>query len=155
MCILFEKSVDSCYNTISNKSDIEATGMGENGWGIERLSESRHNCGCKGYNVYGGNAMNSRRTALAAEVREYEVGKGLEDGFERWSEVVTKGWIVTDFLVKITKPDGMIVCPFILTRRGRVFIGEGDYIVIDEDGSKHVCGADKIWKRYEKPEDLD
>ena len=99
--------------------------------------------------------MNSRRIPLAAEVREYEIGRGLEDGFELWSEVVTKGWIVTDFLVKITKPNGVIVCPYILNRRGRVFIGEGDYIVIDEDGTKQVCGSDKIWNRYEKPEELD
>ena len=98
--------------------------------------------------------MKSRRIGLSADVQKYEPGKGMEDGLERWSEVVTKGWIVTDFLVKITKPDGTIVCPYILNRRGRVFIGEGDYLVIDEDGTKHVCGADKIWKRYEKPEDV-
>lgn len=96
--------------------------------------------------------MKSRRVPLKADVDKYEVGKGLEDGFELWSEVVTKGWIVTDFLVKIKREDGAIVCPYILNRRGREFIGEGDYIVLDEDGTKHVCGADKIWVRYEKPE---
>ena len=96
--------------------------------------------------------MKSRRTPLMAEVVKYEVGKGMEDGSELWSEVVTKGWIVTDFLVKIEREDGTIVCPYILNRRGREFIGNGDYIIIDEDGTKHVCGADKIWKRYEKPE---
>lgn len=99
--------------------------------------------------------MKSRRTALTADVVKYEVGKGMEDGVELWSEVVTKGWIVTDFLVKITKEDGSIVCPYILNRRGREFIGNGDYIIIDEDGAKHVCGADKIWKRYEKLEDAE
>lgn len=97
--------------------------------------------------------MKSRRVPLKADVDKYEVGKGLEDGFELWSEVVTKGWIVTDFLVKIKREDGTIVCPCILNRRGREFIGEGDYIVLDEDGTKHVCGTDKIWMRYEKPED--
>lgn len=97
--------------------------------------------------------MKSRRIGLEAEVVKYELGKGLEDGVELWADVVTQGWIVTDFLVKIEKEDGSIVCPYIKNRRGRVFIGEGDYIITDEDGTRHVCGADKIWKRYEKPAD--
>ncbi|MGN0142302.1 MAG: hypothetical protein ACI4AD_08730 [Roseburia sp.] len=96
--------------------------------------------------------MKCRRTSLDAEVMKYEVGKNLEDGFELWSDVVTKGWIVTDFLVKIKREDGTIVCPYIKNRRGRIFIGEGDYIITQEDGSKYVCGADKIWNRYEKVE---
>lgn len=96
--------------------------------------------------------MKSRRIQLIADVEKYEVGKGMEDGFELWSDVVTKGWIVTDFLVKIKREDGKIVCPYIKNRRGRTFIGEGDYIVLDEDGTKHVCGEDKVWKRYEKLE---
>lgn len=94
--------------------------------------------------------MKSRRTALTADIEKYEVGKGLEDGFELWSDVVTKGWIVTDFLIKIEREDGQIVCPYIKHRRGRTFIGEGDYVVVDEDGTRHVCGENKIWKRYEK-----
>lgn len=94
--------------------------------------------------------MKSRRTALTADIEKYEVGKGLEDGFELWSDVVTKGWIVTDFLIKIEREDGQIVCPYIKHQRGRTFIGEGDYVVLDEDGTKHVCGENKIWKRYEK-----
>ena len=64
----------------------------------------------------------------------------------------TKGWIVTDSLVKIERPDGTIVCPYIKHRRGRTFIGEGDYIIVQQDGTKNVCGADKVWTRYEKPE---
>ncbi|MDD7637865.1 MAG: hypothetical protein PUJ55_13130 [Clostridiales bacterium] len=99
--------------------------------------------------------MKSRRIPLEADVVKYEVGKGMEDGFELWSDVVTKGWIVTDFLVKIKREDGAIVCPYILNRRGREFIGEGDYIVIDSDDTKHVCGENKIWKRYEKPADAE
>ncbi len=98
--------------------------------------------------------MKSRRVGLEAEVVKYEPGKGLEDGVELWSDVVTKGWIVTDFLVKLHREDGTIVCPYIKTRRGRIFIGEGDYIIEDVDGSKHVCGSDKIWNRYEKPENM-
>lgn len=98
--------------------------------------------------------MKSKRLALEADVIKYEIGKGLEDGVELLSDVVTKVWIVTDFLVKIQREDGTIVCPYITTRRGRVFIGEGDYIITDEDGTKHVCGADKIWNRYQKPDEL-
>ena len=37
---------------------------------------------------------------------QYEAGKELEDGFELLADVVVKGWIVTDFLVKITKENG-------------------------------------------------
>lgn len=94
--------------------------------------------------------MKCRRVGLESNVEKYEPGKGMEDGFEKWSKVVTQGWIVTDFLIKITQPDGTIVCPYIKNRRGYTFIGEGDYIVTDADGSKHVCGSDKIWNRYEE-----
>lgn len=99
--------------------------------------------------------MKSRRTPLQAEVYQYEVGKGLEDGFELFSDVVTKGWVTTDFLIKIQRQDGTVVCPYILNRRGSTFIGVGDYIVTDEDGTKHVCGGNKIWNRYEKPEGVE
>lgn len=98
--------------------------------------------------------MKSRRLPLESDVEKYEVGKGMEDGFERFYDVVTKGWIVTDSLVKIKREDGTIMCPYIKHRRGRTFIGEGDYIISQADGTKHVCGADKIWTRYEKPEEL-
>ena len=47
--------------------------------------------------------MKSRRIPLESEVDKYEVGKGMEDGFELFSDVVTKGWIVTDSLVKIER----------------------------------------------------
>ena len=96
--------------------------------------------------------MKCRRVALEAEVIKYEMGKGMEDGFELWSDVVTKGWIVTDHLIKITRDDGSIVCPYISHRRGRTFIGEGDYIIVDADGTKHVCGEKKIFVRYEPVE---
>ena len=92
--------------------------------------------------------MKCYRVGLLAEVYPYEIGKGMEDGFELWADVVTKGWIVTDFLIKITREDGSIVCPYINHSRGRTFIGEGDYIIQDEDGTKHVCGKDKIFVRY-------
>ena len=96
--------------------------------------------------------MNYRRTPIEAEVAKYEIGKHMEDGFELLSDVVTKGWIVTDFLVKIERDNGDIVCPYISHRRGRTFIGEGDYIILEADGTKHVCGEDKIWERFEKNE---
>lgn len=69
--------------------------------------------------------MKCYRAGLFAEVYPYEVGKGMEDGFELWADVVTKGWIVTDFLIKITRADG----------------------------TKHVCGGDKIFVRYKKVEE--
>ena len=94
--------------------------------------------------------MQSRRTALTANVEKYEIGQGLEDGFELWSDGVTKGWIETENLVKVEREDGTMVCPYLKTRRGRIFIGVGDYIIQDEDGTKHVCGEDKIWSRYER-----
>ena len=61
--------------------------------------------------------MKSSRISFEVDVEQYEVGKNMEDGFELWSDVVTKGWIVTDFLVKITREDGSIVCPYIVHRR--------------------------------------
>ena len=93
--------------------------------------------------------MRCSRIPLEAEVMKYEAGKGLEDGFELWADVVTKGWIVTDLLIKVKRPNGDIVCPYIVHRRGRTFIAENDYIIIDGDGTKHVCGEDKIFQRYQ------
>ena len=97
--------------------------------------------------------MKCIRAAIEEEVEKYEVGKGLEDGFELMADVITKGWIVTDSLVQVQKENGSIVCPYIVHRRGRTFIGEGDYIITDSDGTKHVCGADKIFRRYQIVED--
>ena len=91
--------------------------------------------------------MKCRRVGICAEVFAYEVGKGMEDGFELWSDVVTKGWICTDSLITV-KQNESILCPYISHRRGRTFIRQGDYIIIDEDGSKHVCGEDKVHSRY-------
>ncbi|MBQ9991594.1 MAG: hypothetical protein IJP31_11760 [Lachnospiraceae bacterium] len=97
--------------------------------------------------------MKYKRTPIEAEANQYTVGQGMEDGFELWSDVVISGWIVTDFLVKITQEDGSIVCPYICHRRGRTFIGEGDYIIIEADGTKHVCGEDKFNDRFSKVEE--
>lgn len=97
--------------------------------------------------------MKCRRIELEADVEKYEVGKGMEDGFERMSDVIIKGWIVTDSLIQVQREDGSIVCPYIRHRRGRTFIGEGDYIITDADGTKHVCGENKIFKRYRAVEE--
>lgn len=97
--------------------------------------------------------MKCTRVSMESDVIKYEVGKGLEDGFELWTDVVTTGWIVTDTLIKVQREDGAIVCPYILHRRGRTFINEGDYIISDADGTKHVCGEDKVFSRYAKPEE--
>lgn len=94
--------------------------------------------------------MKCRRTPIEADVEEYRVGEGMEDGFALWSDVVTRSWTNTETLIKVTREDGTIVCPYVMHRRGRTFISEGDYIITDRDGTKHVCGADKIFSRYEK-----
>ncbi|MBO4909886.1 MAG: hypothetical protein J5476_11480 [Lachnospiraceae bacterium] len=94
--------------------------------------------------------MKCRRVPLEADVFKFELGKGLEDGYELYSDVITKTWIVASNLVQVTRPDGSIVCPYISHRRGKTFISEGDYIIVDSDGTKHVCGEDKIFKRYEE-----
>ncbi len=96
--------------------------------------------------------MKCTRVPLVADVEKYEAGRGLEDGFELLSDVITKGWIATDTLVKIKRDNGTIVCPYVMHRRGRTFIEEGDYVITDADGTKHVCGEDKIFKRYQKAE---
>lgn len=97
--------------------------------------------------------MKCKRVGLIADVVKYEEGMGLEDGFELMTDVITKGWIVADSLVHIKKDNGAIVCPYIVHRRGRTFINEGDYIITDTDGTKHVCGEDKIFQRYQPVEE--
>lgn len=96
--------------------------------------------------------MKCKRIALECEVVKYEVGKNLEDGFERFMDVVTKGWIQTDGIIKVTREDGTLVCPYISQRRGKTFIREGDYIITECDGFRHVCGEDRLWNRFEKLE---
>ncbi len=88
------------------------------------------------------------RNSFKVEAELYEIGKGMEDGFQPWSSVVTNGWIVTDKLVKITREDGTVVCPFIQNRRGLIFIREGDYIITEKNDERHVCGSDKFFERF-------
>jgi len=91
-----------------------------------------------------------KRAALEVVAAKYEVGKGMEDGFQSLSKIVTNGWINTENLVKVQKDDteGHIVCPFISNRRGLIFINEGDYIIVDGDDERHVCGGEKFHDRY-------
>lgn len=91
--------------------------------------------------------MKCKRKELIVDARQYEVG--IEDGFQLWSEVITNGYITTDNLVKITREDGSIVCPFIRNKRGLTFIRYGDYIIAEESGERHVCGDEKFLDRYE------
>lgn len=93
--------------------------------------------------------MKCRRVGLVADVFKFEFNKGYEDGYEVWTDVITKGWIVTDHLIKVKRANGTIECPYISHDRGRTFIGENDYIIIDSDGTKHVCCEEKIFNRYE------
>lgn len=88
------------------------------------------------------------RAALRVKAVQYAIGQGIEDGFELWTKVITNGWIKNDNLVQFKRDDGVIVCPFIENKRGRIFIREGDYVITEEDNEKHVCGAEKFSRRY-------
>lgn len=88
-----------------------------------------------------------KRADFEVEAVKYELGKGMEDGFESWTTVVTNGWIVSDGLIQVEK-GGRIVCPFIRSRRGITFIKEGDYIIYEANGERHCCGGDKFADRY-------
>lgn len=89
-----------------------------------------------------------QRSSFEVEAVQYELGKGIEDGFMPWSSIVTNGWIVTDNLVKVEREDGIVVCPFIQNRRGLIFIREGDYVITEKDDERHVCGSDKFAHRF-------
>lgn len=95
--------------------------------------------------------MNNKyiRVSLVVTAVQYEPNKGMEDGFELYTTIITKGELNPDNLVKITQPNGHIVCPYIQNRRGTIFIREGDYIIIEGDNERHVCGADKFAQRYQ------
>lgn len=89
-----------------------------------------------------------QRVSLNVEAVKYELGKGLEDGFKPFAEVVTHGFIVSEGLIKLTNEQGVVVCPFIKNRRGIIFIREGDYIIYEESGQRHCCGSDKFAERF-------
>lgn len=91
--------------------------------------------------------MKCYRTPIKAEVTKYELNLSLEDGFELYSEVITHNNVEHENLIKV-EHNGQLMCPYITTRRGKTFIAVNDYIIVEEDGSKVVCGADKVHIRY-------
>lgn len=93
------------------------------------------------------------RASLIVDAQQYELNKGLEDGFELYTKVITNGWVSSDHLIQVTRPDGAVVCPFIQNRRGIVFIREGDYIITEGDNERHVCGSDKFAQRFRRIEE--
>lgn len=92
------------------------------------------------------------RKSFEVEAVKYELDKGLEDGFMPWSQVVTNIWLVNDGLIRVTRDDGVVVCPYIQNRRGMIFLREGDYIIKENEFERHVCGQDKFPNRFEKVE---
>ena len=49
------------------------------------------------------------RTTFEVEAEKYEIGKGMEDGFEAWTKVITNGWVSAQGVVQITREDGSVV----------------------------------------------
>jgi len=92
--------------------------------------------------------MQCMRTPIPCDIEKYEVGKGMEDGFYPYTDIIESGLVNNENLIQIKKDNGVIVCPYLRNRRGCIFIKEGDYVITDLDGTKHVCGNDKIWNRY-------
>jgi translation initiation factor IF-1 len=88
------------------------------------------------------------RAPFDVVAEKYETDKGMEDGFQLLTKIVTNGWINTDNLVKIKTEDGNIVCPFISNKRGLIFINEGDYIIVEGDDDRHVCSGDSFATRF-------
>ncbi len=88
------------------------------------------------------------RIAFEVEAVKYEVGKGIEDGFRPLSDVITQGFVTKDNLVQVTGENGVIMCPFVTSRRGAIFIREGDYVIKESSGDKHCCGGDVFAKRF-------
>ena len=93
-----------------------------------------------------------QRVPFEVQAEKYEEGKGLEDGFMPWTDIVTRGFVSTDGLLRITGLDGVIMCPFVKSRRGIIFIREGDYIIEEANGDKRCCGEDKFSERYKEIE---
>lgn len=94
------------------------------------------------------------RKPLLVTAEKYEIGKGMEDGFRLYSQVITNEGIITDRLIRIEREDGTVVCPYVWNRRGLVYIKEGDFIICEEGSNgavdKHVCGGDKFFQRFEE-----
>lgn len=92
--------------------------------------------------------MRYLRKPLEVDVVLYELDKGIEDGFESWADIITHSCINTQKLIKVQREDGKIVCPYIENRRGRSYIQDGDYIITEEDGNRHVCNKTSFAGRF-------
>lgn len=90
-----------------------------------------------------------KRRPLEATAVLYEPGKGLEDGFATVADVVTNAHVFSASTVQIETEKG-IMCPYINCKRGRVFINSGDWIILENDGGKHVVSENNLWNRFEK-----
>lgn len=84
-----------------------------------------------------------------AVVEKYEINKGMEDGLATLTDLVTNAHVFSDKIVKIETEKGTM-CPYIKQKRGRTFINEGDYIIFEEDGRKHVVSEENLWNRFER-----
>jgi len=85
--------------------------------------------------------MRYLRAPLEVQAELYELNKGMEDGFELWTDIITRSCINNQKLIKVTRENGSIVCPYIENRRGRSYIQDGDYIITEQDGNRHVCNS--------------
>lgn len=93
--------------------------------------------------------MKCLRKEMLADVIPYELDKDMEDGFIPYEKVIMNGFVDLNGLIVVDKGKGP-VCPYIRTKRGFTFFKKGDYLIIDQDGTKHVCGRDKVFNRYQK-----
>ena len=50
-----------------------------------------------------------KRAPLTVTAAPYEIGKGMEDGFRLYSQVITNDGLVVEGLVKLEREDGSIV----------------------------------------------
>ena len=89
-----------------------------------------------------------KRIPVAVEAIPYEPGKGLEDGFYPYKDLVTSGLIATDGLLILTREDGVAICPYVQSDRGISFIREHDYIIKEQGGGRHCCSAERFPTRY-------
>ncbi len=42
------------------------------------------------------------RSSIEVEAAQYELDKGMEDGFIPWTSIVTTGWIATEMLINLS-----------------------------------------------------
>ncbi len=92
--------------------------------------------------------MRYLRAPLEVEATLYELNKGMEDGFELWTDIITRSCINNQKLIRVTRENGSIVCPYIENRRGRSYIQDGDYIITEMDGNRHVCNGSSFPNRF-------